>query len=268
MSAAGALVRASHPAPTAAVTAVAVLLGLGAGLPGATTALLGLAYLSGQVSVGWSNDLLDAERDTRVGRTDKPLATGEIAARTVRGATGVALVVCVVTSLALGPAAGLTHLLLGVAAAWAYNLGLKATVLSAVPYLLAFGTLPAVVWLAADPPRLPPPWMLAVGALLGLGAHLLNVLPDLDDDAATAVRGLPHRLGRRASATAALGLLVLASAVAVLAPGGPVPAWGWAVLGVVGVVAAAGLRAEGRAPFRAALVVALLDVAALLARGA
>src|SRR3712207_7375206 len=32
---------------------------------------------------------------------------------------------------------------------------------------------------------------------LGVGAHLLNVLPDLEDDAATGVRGLPHVLGPR-----------------------------------------------------------------------
>ena len=82
-----------------------------------------------------------------------------------------------------------------VAAAWAYNLGLKSTVWSWVPYAVAFGGLTVFVALADDAA---PPWWWPVGAaLLGVGAHLLNVLPDLDDDAATGVRGLPHRLGPR-----------------------------------------------------------------------
>ena len=41
----------------------------------------------------------------------------------------------------------------------------------------------------------PPAWMMATGAVLGVGAHLLNALPDLADDDATGVRGLPQRLG-------------------------------------------------------------------------
>ena len=47
----------------------------------------------------------------------------------------------------------------------------------------------AEVWIA-------PVWITAAGALLGAGAHFANVLPDLEDDARTGVRGLPHRIGR------------------------------------------------------------------------
>ena len=43
------------------------------------------------------------------------------------------------TSLASGLLAGLAHLV-GVAAAWAYNLGLKSTRISWVPYAVAFGS--------------------------------------------------------------------------------------------------------------------------------
>lgn len=266
MTAVGALARACHPAPTVAVTAVATALGAVAGLPPATTAVLAVAVLAGQLTIGWSNDLVDADRDARVGRADKPLATGELRVGTARVALAVAVAVTVVASLALGVAAGLTHLLLMVGSGWAYNLGLKRTAASAVPYVVAFGSLPAVPWLALDPPAAPPAWALAAGALLGLGAHLLNVLPDLDDDAATGVRGLPHRLGRRASERTALGALVLASLAVVVGPG-TVPLWAWAVLGLVVTIAVLGVRAGGRAPFRAALVVAVLDVAMLLARG-
>ena len=64
-----ALAGACHPAPTVAVTAVAVLLSVGVGLEGADLVLLGLAVLTGQLSIGWSNDALDASRDAAAGRS-------------------------------------------------------------------------------------------------------------------------------------------------------------------------------------------------------
>ncbi|UNX54776.1 UbiA family prenyltransferase [Georgenia sp. TF02-10] len=263
---AGALLRASHLAPTLAVTTVAALLAAAAGLSPRTGAVLTLAVLAGQLSIGWSNDLLDADRDARVGRRDKPLVTGALSRRLVRRSVAAALVVCVVASLAVGLAAGLVHLL-AVAAGWAYNLRLKGTLLSWLPYTVAFGALPTLAWLAQDPARLPPGWMVAAGSLLGAGAHLVNVVPDLADDAATGVRGLPHRLGARRSVLLALACLTAASAVAVLGPAGPTPGWAWAVLAMVGLLAAVAVRAGGRALFRAAMGIALLDVVMLVLRG-
>jgi 4-hydroxybenzoate polyprenyltransferase len=262
-----ALLRASHFAPTVAVTTVVAVLVVVAGLSPVTGVVLTVAVLAGQLSIGWSNDLIDADRDARVGRADKPVATGELPRAVVRRALAVVLAVCAVASLAAGLLSGLVHLVLAVGSGWAYNLGLKRTAWSFVPYAVAFGALPVLVWLAADPARLPPAWMVAAGSLLGLGAHLLNVLPDLADDAATGVRGLPHRLGARISGLVALGCLMAATAVIVLGPAGPTPAWAWVVL--AGVVAAAGaaLRAGGRAPFRAAMVLALVNVVMLAVRG-
>ncbi|WP_418607255.1 UbiA family prenyltransferase [Georgenia sp. SUBG003] len=184
----------------------------------------------------------------------------------LRGALAAAVAACVGGSALLGPAAGLTHVVLLVGSGWAYNLLLKRTVLSWLPYVVAFGSLPAVVWLALDPPVLPPAWMVAVGGLLGLGAHLVNVIPDLADDAATGVRGLPHRLGARPTAVLAVLVLTAGSAVAVLGPDGPVPGWAWALLVGVTVLAMAALLRGGRAPFRTALVVAVVDVVMLLVR--
>ena len=51
-----ALAAASHPAPTAVVTVLAVALVAGLGAPVATVLLVGAAVLAGQLSVGWSND--------------------------------------------------------------------------------------------------------------------------------------------------------------------------------------------------------------------
>ncbi len=256
--------RACHPEPTAAVTALSGLLALRLGHDAATLALVMAAVFTGQLTIGWSNDLIDAGRDRAVGRADKPLATGRVSVSAVRGALVVAGVACVAFSLALGWAAGSLHLGL-VACGVAYNLVVKRTALSWLPYAVAFGLLPAVVSLALDPPEWPPGWMVAAGALLGVGAHLVNVLPDLEDDAATGVRGLPHRLGPARARLTAVVVLSVASALVVLGPGRP-PAWAWGGLGVVGVLVVLALRGRGATPFRAVMAIALVDVVLLVLR--
>jgi hypothetical protein len=138
---ASALARSCHPAPSAGVTAFATVLAVTAGNGAGTCALLALAVLAGQLSIGWSNDRLDAARDRAVARTDKPIATGELAHRTVEVAIAVALAACVACSLALGWRAGLLHLA-AVSCGWLYNLWLKATWFSWLPYAAAFGALP------------------------------------------------------------------------------------------------------------------------------
>ncbi len=258
------LVRACHPEPTVAVTALSGLLAVRLGHDTATLALVVAAVFTGQLTIGWSNDLIDASRDRAVGRTDKPLATGRVSAGAVRLALAIAAVVCVALSLAMGPVAGLLHLVL-VGCGLAYNLALKRTVFSWLPYAIAFGLLPAVVSLALDPPEWPPGWMVAAGALLGVGAHLVNVLPDLEDDAATGVRGLPHRLGALRARVTAVVVLAAASLLVVVGPGRP-PAWAWAGLIVVGVFVVVGLRGRGSTPFRAAMAIALVDVVLLVLR--
>jgi 4-hydroxybenzoate polyprenyltransferase len=260
------LLRACHPEPSAAVTALTALLAVDAGHPSGTAVLVTSAVFTGQLSIGWSNDLVDAGRDQMVQRTDKPLAGGALGAGLVRVSVGVVLVACVVLSLLCGLRAGSTHLLLGVGSGWAYNLGLKRTVLSWLPYAVAFGTLPAVVWLALDPPILPPWWLMAAAGLLGVGAHLVNVVPDLEADEATGVRGFPHRLGRSRALRVATAVLVVASAVVTLGPGWWPAAWAWAALGLTMGLAALALWRSGRLAFRATVAIAAVDVLMLIAR--
>jgi 4-hydroxybenzoate polyprenyltransferase len=265
-----ALLRACHPEPTAAVTAMITALAVTVGRDAQGVLLVAAAVLSGQLSIGWLNDALDAERDAAVGRADKPVATGAVSVRTVGVASGVAATVCVPLSFASGALAGAVHVV-AVGAGWAYDLGLKATRWSVLPYVVCFGLLPVFVVLGLPGTPTPPWWLPVSGALLGAGAHFANVLPDLDDDAATGVRGLPHRLGA-AGSRAAAGLLLLAATV-VLAVAAPLPAvLAWAVPLLSAVVLAAGLRAGrrpgSRAPFRAVLVVAALAVLLLLVASA
>jgi len=259
-----ALLRAAHLGPGLAVTALTALLALATGVEQPAAALVVLGVLAGQLTIGWGNDLLDADRDRAVARADKPVARGEVDAAVVRRSLAVAIAAAVVLSLLAGWRSGLVHLLVGVASGHAYNLRLKATAWSWLPYALAFGSLPAVVTLAGRTPSLPPAWMVVTAALLGVAAHLLNALPDLAADAATGVRGLPHRLGATVSRVAAALLLVAGSVSAVLGPDGRPTPGAWAALALTGLLGLVALVGRGKAPFRAAIAVALVDVVLLV----
>lgn len=257
------VLRAAHPRPSVAVALLVTAYAASVGLSPARIGLVAGAVLAGQLTIGWCNDLVDAPRDREVGRSDKPLATGELSAVQVRRALGVSVAATLVLSLACGPVAGAVHLVC-VAAGWAYDLRVKATAWSWLPYAVAFGGLPAFVTLAGPEAALPPAAVMVAGALLGVGAHFVNVVPDLVDDAATGVRGLPHRLGARGSGLAAV--VALAAATAVLAPTAtglpPVVLLGGLVL--VATLAVVALLGRGRAPFRAAVGIAAVDVALLV----
>ena len=267
------LVAASHPLPSAAVTAFSVAVAAAAGRSPGGAVLTGLAVLAGQLSIGWSNDLLDRGRDIAAGRSDKPLATGAADPGLVRLATVVAVVACVPLSLANGLLAGTVHLV-AVAGGWAYNLGLKRTWASPVPYAVSFALLTCFITLGLDGAPWPKPWAVAAGALLGVGAHFLNVVPDVEDDLAEGVRGLPQRIGARASAVTGAVLMATASALVVSGPEGPVPWWGWlglvAAIGAAVAAAVSGIRhrAHPSAPFLLAVVTAAVTVGLLIARGA
>ncbi|MFO7960494.1 MAG: UbiA family prenyltransferase [Nitriliruptoraceae bacterium] len=261
------LLRAAHFGPTVAVTTIVALLALALGLPAYEGIVVTVAVFTGQLTIGWGNDLLDVGRDREVGRPDKPLANGDLTPSLVLRSLIVAGAACVVLSLLAGWRSGATHLALVVAFGHLYNLSFKATVWSWLPYAVAFGSLPAVVSLANSPSQWPPPWMIGTAATLGVAAHFLNALPDFEDDAATAVRGLPHRLGAIRSRITATALLVLASALAVLGPAGAPATWAWSALAVVAALAALALFGNGKAPFYAAVTIALVDVALLAVVG-
>lgn len=280
MTAVRGLVAACHPLPTAFVTAFVTAYGAVIGLPGRQLAVLALAVLLGQLSIGWCNDAVDAERDTAAGRRDKPVAGGLVGRRTVAVAAGVALLACLAASFALGVRAGIVHTVV-VAAGWAYDLGLKGTAASGVPYVVAFGLLPAFATQALGEQALgeqalgeqvvgwPPLAVMAGTALLGLAAHFANTVGDTEADAATGVRGLPQRIGPRRSLV--VTAVLVAAAAVTLAVGAPQRTpLALAVL-VAGAASAAGgvllsgAERRGRLAFRLTLgAVALVVVGFLL----
>ncbi|MFJ9319672.1 UbiA family prenyltransferase [Streptomyces globisporus] len=263
------LALACHPGPALAVTALACALALGSGLGGRRSALVTAAVLTGQLSVGWCNDAYDARRDARAGRRGKPAADGTVGAGAVWAAAVVALAACVPLSLACGVLAGTVHLA-AVAAAWLYNLRLKATALSWLPYVAGFGALPAAVALALPGGPAPRWWTVTAGGLLGFAAHLADTLPDIADDRAAGIRGLPHRLGDRGTRLLLPLPLIGATAVLALGPPGPVGTGGAAALVLAGTAAVAGPalgRRWRKAALATAVAVAAADLALLLVQG-
>ncbi|WP_455354898.1 UbiA family prenyltransferase [Streptomyces sp. SYSU K217416] len=258
-----------HPGPVVAVTLLATALAVSAGHGGARCALIGAAVLAGQLSVGWCNDAFDAGRDAKVGRRGKPVADGVVSRTAVWAAAGATLALCVPLSLACGLLAGTAHLA-AVAGAWAYNLWLKATVLSWLPYVLGFASLPSLVALSLPGRPWPAWWAVTAGALLGVAAHLGDVLPDIPADLTTGVRGLPHRLGVTGTRLLLPVPLVAATAVLVLGPPGPVGGWGAAALAAAPLLAVTGLalgRYWRKAAFAGTVAVAAVDLALLLVQG-
>ncbi|WP_353815763.1 UbiA family prenyltransferase [Agromyces sp. SYSU T00266] len=275
MSTPGALWRSSHPGPSSIVTALALALGWSAGLDPARIALLGVAVLAGQLSVGISNDAIDAPRDRVASRPDKPIARGEVGLRVAWGAALAALASALVLSALLGPAMLAAHAL-ALGSAWAYNAWLKSTAASILPFLVSFGIFPSLATLSAPQPAVAPAWTWIAGAALGAAVHLTNVLPDLDQDAATGVRGLPHRWGPRASTVVAACAVVVGAAVVLVGTAGgatsEVTTVSWVFFAGVVVVAAATvatafLRPPSRTLFRLVMLAALLLAAQLVAAG-
>lgn len=295
------LARSCHPEPTVAVTVLATAYAALAGA-GARTPLVGAAVLSQQLSIGWSNDALDTARDRADGRRDKPLVDSTLSPRTVLAAAVVALAASIPLSRAAvadrsdqvsragpvpaadpgtaGPAQAAGRRvppgagnLVCAAAGWSYNLGLKATVASPLPYLVGFGGLAAFLESTRPGVGRPSPWVVAAGGLLGASAHVVNVLPDIDDDLAHGIRGLPQRLGAARSRRAGALLLAAAGAVLALAPdplGTPAARVGRAAaltLPAVGLAVVSGRATAGsRSAFRLVLVVAVADVGLFLRR--
>jgi len=251
---------ATHPGPTLVVTVLSLALGVAAGVEPARLALLVAAVFAGQVSVGLSNDAIDGARDAAVGRTDKPIAGGAITPERALAVAVASAILAVVLSAPLGPGLVAAHAV-ALASAWAYNAGLKSTPFSIAPFVLSFGLFPSFATLSTLPPVLAAPWASVAGAALGAAVHLTNVVRDLDDDRRTGVRGLPHRLGARASVVlAACG--IAAGALAVLF-GTDATVVGVLFFAAVTVVAVAAVvlvfvRSPGRAVFQLTMLAALL----------
>jgi 4-hydroxybenzoate polyprenyltransferase len=200
------LVKASHFGPTVLVVTIAFLLALSQ-FSVIRSLEIACAILAGQCVVGWTNDLLDYPLDLAAGRSNKPLVVGDITQSFLKKSIFVALAFAVLLSL-VGPLGlrGSTIHFLGIGSATAYNCGLKKTLLSVLPYVIAFGAMPWAVYVAAG--KTPPAWLYLGFIAFASAFHFLNVLKDLSWDISQGVLGLPQSLGKRKSIAIAALLIV------------------------------------------------------------
>jgi len=200
---------ACHPFPIAMVMSLTLLLALASGGGAETRRLLAAlaAMLASQLAIGWSNDYLDRERDARF-QPSKPVPSGAVPARALLALASTALVVSGLVGARLGLAT-LGWLAIGTACGLLYNLFLKETRLSWLPYVVAFAVLPPFVWGATGSFRQQYLWLYPICAPLAVGAHIANTLPDLDADAAAGSRRLTVRLGRPGALAALFACLLL-----------------------------------------------------------
>jgi len=189
------LVRLVHPFPSALDASVTLALALLAGATGGRAALLGASMLAIQFSIGALNDVLDAPADAVAGRA-KPLVDGRVPARIALGIAAVAGPTGLVLAALAGPPAALIALT-GLGIGLAYDLRLKASPWSWLPYATGIPLLPVFAWVGATG-DLPVP-MLAVaglGVLGGAALAIANSLADAERDAASRTATVATTLGR------------------------------------------------------------------------
>ena len=194
--------RLLHPLPSLmTVLAVGAFVLLAArGLP-PLSALLFLLLIETcrQFSISAFNDYYDRHVDQ--GRPEKPVAAGQISPR-VAWTIGAVFAVCSLVLSAFHSIPLLALTAVGLGGGLLYDVGLKYTAFSWLPFSIAFPTLPLWAWVGAHPGGEIPSrllWVLPVGAVMVLVIHLADTIPDLASDTRVGVRGLAHRLGMRRS---------------------------------------------------------------------
>ncbi len=201
------LLKASHFGPTLLVTAIATSFAGYYWWEGPAL-VIGFGVFTGQLVVGWSNDLYDYEDDLKHNRVKKPLVSGIISREYLIKWLRFMVPFSFVANL-LGPLGfkgGLVYMF-GISMGVAYNFYFKYNVFSWLPYALAFAALPSCIAISKD--INPPVWMWLGGAIFGSAAHFINVIKDMDQDRASGIGGLPQRLGKRYSIVAAVVLIGL-----------------------------------------------------------
>ena len=217
----------AHPGPSVLVTVVLVAIaGLaGHAVPDATLILQLIgAMLPVQFCIGVINDVADASADA-VSKPHKPLARGVIAPSTAT-CVGVAL-----GAFGLGIAATVNWATLGLdavalGAGLSYDLGLRRTRLSWVPWWGGMAVLPLEGYASVGsiPTRLFA--VIPLAGLIAIGLHFANALPDIEGDRVAGRRSLPVLAGAVRSRWAGPSFLGAAGVLAVAAAG-PIGQAGW-----------------------------------------
>jgi 4-hydroxybenzoate polyprenyltransferase len=238
---------------------------------------LAIAMTLLQFAIGTINDLVDERRDR--GRSDKPIPAGVVDSGTARGLAVAFALAGVTLGLPFGPAApiGMGAFAVGVVAlaiGLLYDLRLRGTTWSWVPFAVGIPLLPVYGWLGATG-VLPAAFLLLIPAAVAAGAGLAvgNALGDLERDRRAGAASVATGLGRDRAWLAHAVLLAAVGGIAVatllwwgraLNPGGLIASGGVGVI-VVGIALAAVPRTAERAWALEAAGVAALALGWLLA---
>ncbi len=208
------LLKASHFGPTLLVTAISFGFGTYYWWEGPAY-LIAFGVFTGQLVVGWSNDLYDYQDDLCHNRKSKPLVSGQLEKELLQNWLKWVTPFSFIANLVgpLGIKGGLVYML-GILCGVAYNFYFKFSVLSPLPYAVAFAALPSSI--AISKGLVPPVWMWLGGALFGMAAHFINVIKDMKEDQISKIGGLPQRLGTKNSIWVAIILVAVGIAAIII----------------------------------------------------
>jgi 4-hydroxybenzoate polyprenyltransferase len=242
-------IRLTHPFPSVLDGVVSGTVALIAGGEPGLAARLGLAMTLLQLGIGTVNDIVDAPRDA--GRkAGKPIPAGLVPARAARVVAGTAFVGGVALAAAASVVTGLLALVV-IAIGLAYDLRLKGTAWSWLPFAVGIPILPVFGWVGATGTLVPAfaillPAAVAAGAGLAIG----NALVDVERDRAAGITSIALVLGAARAgwlAAALFAAIWLAAVGSAALAGGGLIVGAVALAGAVPVAAAIGSRAASSA---------------------
>jgi 4-hydroxybenzoate polyprenyltransferase len=205
-----------------------------------------------QAAIGAVNDLVDVPRDTGRKR-GKPIPAGLVSPATATGVALAAAAVGLLLSLPSGLATTIIALAI-LAVGLLYDLWLRGTAWSWLPFALGIPLLPLYAWVGAAGTA--PEWfllLLPAAFVSGAGLAIANALVDVERDRAAGARSVVDQLGHAGAWTAhaMLQATVLAVAVAsLLGAGAALPVLLGAAAAAVLILAGVGLARSGSAGAR------------------
>ena len=205
-----------------------------------------------QAAIGAANDLIDGPRD-RGHKPGKPIPAGLVAPTEARTVAIVAAIAGLALSVPSGPpTTALAALILAIGLL--YDLRLRGTAWSWLPFALGIPLLPVFAWLGGTG-RLPGPLpiLLPAGFAAGAALAIANALVDVERDRSAGSSSVVDRLGVASAwaVHAVLQALVVAVALASLAgAGAALVALAVSLAGALGIVGGVMLARSARPPGR------------------
>jgi len=158
-------------------------------------ALLLLGMFGGQLAVGALNEWCDQESDA-LHKPHKPIPAGLISPSEALAVTVIGIGLMLICGALLGTVE-LLVLVVANGCGLVYDMGVKRTPVSWLPYLVALPLVPIWAWLVMDGFQPLLLWLYPIGGLLIVAIHLSQVLPDIAGDREQGERGLGVFLGER-----------------------------------------------------------------------